>query len=150
MHTAGKDKTRSRLLITGPRAIYFTLRNDASPWQHDHPPLLNPFVSTTPSARIIAALLLRYAGTSCTLTFRPGMEELHILPICSAPHGNGIEDGNAQGWLPWPLPHDVRVHPLELTAFQPGHIHNDIWRSTHHFNTQQQQHPLFFKHGASH
>ena len=76
MHTAGKDKTNLRLLITGPKATYFTLKNDASPWQHDHPPLLNSVVSTTPTARIIAALLLRYAGTSCTLTCRPGTEEL--------------------------------------------------------------------------
>ena len=36
MLTAGKDQTKSRLLITGPRTIYFTLKNDASPWQHDH------------------------------------------------------------------------------------------------------------------
>ena len=143
MLVAGKDKTKSRLLIPNPKTILLTLKNDASPWQQDHPPLINPFISATPTARIIASFLLRHAGSSCTLTFRPGTEQLFILPICSAQHGNGIEDVHAHGWLPWPLENNVRVHPLELTAFQHGHVHNDLWRITQQFHTQIQQHPLF-------
>ena len=143
MLVAGKDRTKSRLLIPNPKTILLTLKNDASPWQQDHPPLINPFISATPTARIIASFLLRHAGSSCTLTFRPGTEQLFILPICSAQHGNGIEDAHAHGWLPWPLEHDIRVHPLELTAFQHGHVHNDLWRTTHQFHTQIQQHPLY-------
>ena len=143
MLTAGKDQSKSRLLLTSNKNLFLRLKNDASPWQHDHPPLNNTFLNTTFSARLVAAFLLRHAGTSCVLTFRPGTEQLFVLPICSVPHGNGVEDIHAHGWLPWPLQNNARVHPLELTAFQPGHAHNDLWQTTQHFQTQQQQHPLY-------
>ncbi len=143
MQTAGRDGAKSPLLISSSKSLFVTLKSHSSPWQHDDPPLTNPFVNTTLSTRLIAAFLLRHAGTSCTLTFRPGTEQLFILPICSAPHGNGIEEAHAHGWLPWPIETNARVHPLELTAFQPGHAHNDLWKSLQHFQTQDEQHPLF-------
>ena len=143
MLTAGRDNTKSRLLITHPQPLLFTFKNHASPWPHNDPPTPNPFVSATLSTRLTAALLLRHAGSSCMLTFRTGTEELFILPICSAPHGNGVEHQHAHGWLPWPLEANARVHPLELTPFQHGHPHNDLWKSLFHFQSCEEQHPLF-------
>ena len=134
MMTAGKDNTKSRLLLTGHKTLYMTRKNDVSPWQQSHPPLNNPFVCTTLSARLVAALLLRHAGSSCVLTFRPGKEQLFLLPICSAFHGNGVEDIHAHGWLPWPLP--VNAHS-KSPPFSPG---THTMTSGNPFNTSRPNH----------
>ena len=120
MRTAGREGAKSRLLITNAKTLFITFKSHPSPWQHDRAPLTNPFTCTTLSPRLIAAFLLRYAGSSCTLTFRPGTEELYILPICSAYHGNGIEEVHAQGWLPWPLEENARVTRSNLLPFNPA------------------------------
>ena len=143
MCKAGKEGSQSRLLLTNQNFLFLTLKNHPSPWQFQHTNPPNPFIRTTYTPRLIASFLLRFAGSACSLTFRPGTTELYILPICGAYHGNGIEDIHAHGWLPWPLDAKARAHPLETTAFLPGHPHQALWRSLQHFRTENEQHPLY-------
>ena len=76
------------------------------------------------------------------LTFRPDTDELYVLPICSAQHGNGVESQHAHGWLPWPTGVHARAHPLELTSYQREHPHNSLWAPLYNYQSREQQHPL--------
>ena len=68
MRTAGKDGTKSCLLILSPKTLFLTLKSHPSPWQEDVEPLSNPFVNTTLSLRIIIRIGVHVASASASKT----------------------------------------------------------------------------------
>ena len=92
----------SRLLLREPVKWQGAVKPDIS-MDANRP--INPpsiYFTTTLTARIVAMVLLRNAGSVAVLCFRPDTTDLYLTPVGHHTSGNGIAFPDAAAWRPWP------------------------------------------------